>query len=384
MGTSALYDDSVLATNSHRLGDEAVSFDSHLGITKRSERLKASFDYMPFFVLYRRIDQYDRVNHVASLNLAYRLTSRVILGLHDSFSYENGMYQSLDRQQILSGLPSPTALNQMIIPYTTRALTNMSGLDLTFVKSRRTSLTLSGGYNQRKFGKQTAGEPLYNANGASGSLQFQYRVTEHTSFGILLLHQDATYQGGESFGNRLRSQIESTFLSVGSRLSPTVSVTFFGGPQYVRTIGQVSAGVGLARQFQGSGGGSITKQGRKTALDLSFQRMVSEGGGLYTATINTNASLGVRRQLVGRWEAGCMGGAARTDAALFQFANARTDALIGDINISRPFSHGSVFHISYNTTHQLSKGTRPTFANLDRNQVSVGFDYQLKAIPIGR
>jgi hypothetical protein len=79
-----------------------------------------------------------------------------------------------------------------------------------------------------------------------------------------------------------------------------------------------------------------------------------------------------------------MGGAARTDAALFQFANARTDALIGDINISRPFSHGSVFHISYNTTHQLSKGTRPTFANLDRNQVSVGFDYQLKAIPIGR
>jgi hypothetical protein len=384
MGASALYDDNVLGTNSQRLSDEALSFDSRLGITRQTERLTASFDYMPFFVLYRKIDQYDRANHAANLNLAYRLTSRVILGLHDTFSYQNGVYPSLTGQQILSGPAAPTALNQMIIPYTTRALTNMAGLDLTFVKSRRTSLTLSGGYNQLKFGKQTAGQPLYNGNGASGGLTFQYRVTEHTSFGLLLLHQDITYQGGRIFGNRLRSQIESTFLSVGSRLSPTVSVTVFGGPQYVRTIGQASAGAGLAEHFQASGGGSITKEVRKTALDVSFQRSVSDSGGLYTSVINSNATFGVRRRLVGHWEADWHGGAARVDASLFQLANGRIDALIGGIDINRPFSHGSVFHISYNTTHQLSKGTLPISADFDRNQVAVGIDYRFKAFPLGR
>jgi hypothetical protein len=272
----------------------------------------------------------------------------------------------------------------MIIPYTTRVLSNMPGLDLTFVKSRRTSLALSGAYDQRKFGKQTAGQRLYSSYGASGSLQFQYRVTEHTSFGILLLHQDTTYRGGEVFGNRVRSQIESTFLSVGSQLSPTVTVTVFGGPQYVRTIGLVSAGAGLAGHFQGAGGGSITKEVRKTALDLSFQRSISDGGGVYAFAISSNASFAVRRRLIGHWEVDCIAGAARVDASLFRLVNGRTDALTGRINISRPFSHGSVFHISYDTRHQLSKGTLPISADFDRNQVAAGIDYQFKAFSLAR
>jgi hypothetical protein len=384
MGVSGLYDDNVFARNSVRLSDEALSFDSHLGITRQTEHLTASFDYMPFYPLYRHIDQYDRLNHSANLGLTYRLTSRFFLGLHDTFSYLNGVYPSLTGQQIMSGPVSPTTLNQMTLPYTTRALLNMAGLDLTFVKSRRTSLTLSGGYDRRKFRSQIAGQPLYNGNGASGGLTFQYRATEHTSFGILLLHQDITYKGGEVFGYRLRSQIESTFLSLGSRLSPTVTVTVFGGPQYVRTIGQAPAAAGVARHFHPSGGGSITKQVRKTALDLSFQHFVSDSAGLYTSVIYTNAILGVRRRLVGDWEADFHSSAARADASLFQLANGRTDGLMGGISISRPFSHGSVFHISYDTWHQLSKGTLPVSFNVDRNQVSTGIDYQFKAFRLGR
>jgi hypothetical protein len=384
VGVSALYDDNVFARNSVRLSDEALSVDSHLGITKQTEHLTASFDYMPFYPLYRHIDQYDRLNHPANLGLTYRLSSRFFLGLHDTFSYLNGVYPSLTGQQIMSGPGSPTALNQMTLPYTTRALLNMAGLDLAFVKSRRTSLTLSGGYDQRKFRSQRAGQPLYNGNGASGGLTFQYRATEHTSFGILLLHQDTTYKGGEVFGYRLRHQIESTFLSLGSRLSPTVIITVFGGPQYVRTIGQVPAAAGVAPHFHPSGGGSITKQVRRTALDLSFQRSVSDSAGLYTSVIYTNAILGVRRRLVGDWEADFHSGAARVDASLFQLANGRTDGLMGGINISRPLSHGSVFHISYNSTHQLSKGSLPVSATFDRNQVSAGIDYQFKAFPLGR
>jgi hypothetical protein len=199
-----------------------------------------------------------------------------------------------------------------------------------------------------------------------------------------LLHQDTTYKGGEVFGYRLRSQIESALLSVGSRLSPTVTVTVFGGLQYVRTIGYASAGVGLAGHFQGSGGGSITKEVRKTALDLSLQRSVSGTGGLYTSVIYTNATFGVRRRLVGHWEADLHGGAAREDPTLFQFANGRIDGLTGGIDISRPISHGSVFHISYDTWHQLSKGTLPISATFDRNQVSAGIDYQFKAFRLGR
>jgi len=384
MGTSTLYDDNVLARNTERLSDEALSLDSHLGIVRQTEHMTLNFDYLPFFLLYRQINQYDRLNHSADLSLTYRLTPRFNLGLHDAFSYQNGVYPSLTGQQILSGPASPTALNQMTYSPTARTLSNMPGLDITFIASQSTSLTLSGGYNQRKFGNQGgAGQALYNSNGVSGALKFQYRVTDHTNFGFLLLHQDSTYQGGQIFGSRQRSQIESVIFSVGSRLSPTVTATVFGGPQYVRTI-QSSMGSSLAGKFQSSGGGSITKEVRQTALNLSFQRSVSDGGGLYTSVKNTNATLGVRRRLVGRWDAAVNCGAAQVDTSLIQLANEKTDSLIGGIDLSLPLRGASVFHISYSTIHQLSKGSLAAFPNSDRNQVTIGFDYGIKSVPLGQ
>jgi hypothetical protein len=382
MGASTFYDDNVLQKNSQRLSDEAVSFDSRLTFSRKTENLTITFDYLPYFVLYRQIDQFDRLNHTAQLNLTYRLSSHFILGLHGTFSYQNGVLQSLTGQQIMSGLGSPTTLNQAILPYTVRTLSNSSGLDLTYVKSHRTSLTLTGGYNQQKFGSQVAvGQRLYNSWGVSGGFQYQYLVTEHISFGLLLLHQDSTFRGSEVFGNTLRFQMESAVFSVGSRLSPTVTGTIFGGPECVRIIGQSAAAV--AGQFQPTGGGSITKEVRKTALDLTAQRSVSGGGGLYTLVKSTTASFGVRRRLVGRWEANLQGGAARADTSLLQFASGRTDALTGAFGLDRPLLRGSVFRISYNTTHQLSKGTIPISASFDRNLVTIGIDYRLKAIPLG-
>jgi len=383
-GASAFYDDNVFANNVGRVSDEGVSLSSHFGAARQTEHLRLTFDYMPFFMLYRQSDQYDRLNHTANVNLSYQLSPRFVLGLHDAFSYQNGLFPSLSGQQIMSGPASPTGLDQLIYPYTTRTLSNAAGLDVTFEKSRRTSVTLSGGFGQRKFGSQTTTQPLYNDVELSGGLQYQYRLTPHTSFGILLLHQDTTYQGGQVFGNRLRSQVENVFLSLGSRVSPSVTITVYGGTEYFRTIGESAVLVRTSGRFQGAGGASITKQVGKTAVDLSGQRLVSDGGGLYTSVIKTSASVGLRRRLVGRWEGSWYGGAIRADSSLFQLASGKTDGVMSGVSLSRPVARGSVFRVSYDTVHQLSKGTLPISATFDRNQVSVGFDYRLKAIDLGR
>jgi hypothetical protein len=383
MAASTFYDDNVLQTNKLRLSDEAASFGSSLALSKQTENVVLNFDYVPYFLLYRQVDQMDRLNHTANLNLTYRLSPHFNLELYDTISYQNGAYPSLTGQQIMSGLGSPTALNETIIPYTIRTLSNSSGLNLTYVKNRRTSLTLAGGYGQQRFGSRViAGQSLYNTRGLSGGFNYQYVVTEHTTLGLLIMHQDSTFRGGEALGNSLRFQSESAFISAGSRLSPTVTVTIFGGPQYVRTIGQ--SAVTVAGQFQPSGGGSITKEVRDTALDLSVQRSVSSSGGLYALVQFTTASLGVKRRLVGRWEANWRGGAARADNSLFQFASGRTDAVSGLFGLDRALSRGSVFRISYATNHQLSKGKLPISAGFDRNRVTAGIDFQLKAIPLGR
>ena len=113
MGASALYDDNVLGSNSDRLDDEALSFDSNFGISRQTEHLTFNFGYTPNFMLYRQITQYDRLNHSANLSLSYRLSARFSLDLSDTFSYQNGIYPSLTDGQILSGPVSPMALTTL-------------------------------------------------------------------------------------------------------------------------------------------------------------------------------------------------------------------------------------------------------------------------------
>jgi hypothetical protein len=384
VGVQGLYDDNVLASNSHRVGDEAVAFTPGLTISRHSDRLITSFDYTPFFMLYRRIDGLDRVNHFADLNASYQLSSRIVLGVHEGVSYQNGNYPALSQAPLMSGLPPATLPTQQILAYTTRDLTNAAGLDLTIVTSGRTRVTLAGGQNLVKYGNQTAGQPLYNGNGYNGSLMFEYRMTAHTSLGTYLVYQDTTYEGGQVFGNRLRSQVESAYLSLGTRLSPSVSVTLFGGPQYIGAVGYALTPASVSAHFQGSGGGSISKSVRNTALDATFQRAVAGSGGLYTSVINTNANFGVRRRLGGKFESTLHVGIAREDASLFEFANGKTDGVYAGIDISRPLSHGAVFHATYDSWHQVSKGTLPIVVNFDRNQVAVGIQYRLKSHPLAR
>jgi hypothetical protein len=384
VGVSTFYDDNVPERNSIRVGDEAVSLSSQLALFRQSERLKLDFSYTPFGLLYRQVDQYDSLNHDAGMNAIVRLSSRVNLGLHEAFSYRNGFFQSLTGQPISSGLGSPTALNQTISPYVTRALSNTSGLDLTYVKSGRTSLTFSSGFDRRQFGDQgVVGQQLYNSWGVNGELQYKYRVTEHTNLGLVLVHQDSTFRGAGVFGNSLRFQSESTFISIGSRLSPTVTVTIFGGPQYIRILGQPAA-AGATGQFQPAGGANITEQVRQTALSLSLQRTITDGGGVYTLVKSTSLDFGVRRRLLGRWEAAVQIGAARADTSLFQLASGTTNALIAGVRLDRPLAGGATLHASYETAHEKSSGALPFLADFDRNRVAIGVDYRFKAIPLGR
>lgn len=387
-GVSTQYDDNIFSSNLDRVRDEELSLTGHVGITRTTQGMTLDLQYTPFYQLYRQYTAFDHVNHAATFKTDFRLSPQWTLSLHDAFSYMNGAYPTVGAQPIPAGPPSPTALNTSISVPTTRNLNNTPGIDLKFVPGRRSSLTFSGGYVQQKFSTAAASSAasLYNTTGFNGGFHYEYRVTEHSTFGVNLLYQDSTYQGGQLFGGKVRTQVASPTVSWATQLSPTVTVSLFGGPQYVKTLGMISvAGVPsrIAAQIEPSGGGSVTKEVRKTALSFTAARAVTSGGGLYTSIVNDSLSLGARRRLVGRWEASLTASAARGDTSLLKLKG-ETDSAIGTFTLTRTLGRGSTFHISYATMHQLSSGSLPTTANLDRNQISVGFDYQFAAIPLGR
>jgi hypothetical protein len=98
---------------------------------------------------------------------------------------------------------------------------------------------------------------------------------------------------------------------------------------------------------------------------------------------STSVTFGVRRRLVGHWEAGLHGGATRLETSLLHLGTGTADALQGGVDLTRPFANGATFHVSYLSAHQLTSGTVPFGANYDRDMVTVGIDFRLKAISLG-
>jgi len=380
VGTSAFYDDNVLARNDLRLSDEALAIDSRLGVVLHSEHSLINFDYTPFFVLYRQFDRYDRLNHAANVSFKYALTRRLILGLRDSFSYQNGAYPTLAGSVEMSGLTSPAGLNRLLFPYTTRTLSNAAGLDLTFVQSAHTAVIVFGGYNTTHFESEVAGHPLYNGDGGSGGVTLQYRFNQFTNLGATAMYQDTVYHGGYSVDNHMRSQIESVLFSAGARLAPTLTVVLFGGPQHFQSIGEMLPGMSTSGRYTAAWGVSLTKQFHATALTGSLQRSVADGGGLFPSIVDTSANFAARRRLTGRWEVDVHAGLGRADTSLLLPVGDRTQTFDGGITFTRPMVRDSVLHLAYESTHQLTQGTLPMGFNFDRNQVTIGFDFGLSTL----
>ena len=297
LGVSTLYDDNIYQNNLERVGDEELSINSQARIVRQTAGTNLDFDYAPFFNLYRQHSEFNQVNQAASLSFTSALSSRWTLGLHDRFSYINGAYPTLGNQQIPAGPPSPTALNEAVLTPTVRTLSDAGGADLTFSESNRTSLTLSGTYNQQKFSGQTAAnQQLYSSRAFSGGVQYQYRVTERTNLGVTVLHQDSTFSGGEIFGSNLRTQTERCFLRWGQRSPPAFRLRFLADRitftrLAVSCPGRRSQANFACRRWQHHQGSSPDR------LQSCRGEIASSGGGLYPETVQTTASLGVRRRL---------------------------------------------------------------------------------------
>ncbi len=381
-GATTFYNDNVFMTNATRDRDEGLSFTSIFAFTRQTENSSFNFNYVPSFYIYDHTDEYDRLNHTGSLDLKYRFSPRWVLMMSDSTSYQNGLLQAVAGQPISSGISSPSSPNQSIFPTTSRTFSNAGAMDITFVKSNRSSISFTGNYNSQEFSNQeTAGESLFNGRQATGGFQYQHLVTEHTSVGFELLHEDSTYRGGSVVGGLQRYQTESALLAFQSHFKPSLTVSLFGGGQYVTTFGE-SAGVSATRSTQWAGGGSVTKAVRRTAVDLSVQRRVSDSGGVYGQVEYNTAMVGLRRRLVGLWEADLRASGSRITTEEPQIGSGRAEAIQGEFDVARSFGKNSSVRISYINSHQLTSGTLPFGQNFDLNLVTLAIDFRLKPIPI--
>jgi hypothetical protein len=269
---------------------------------------------------------------------------------------------------------------------TLRQLALSSRIDAAYQASQRDSVGLYVGESTLDFKQQiSSGGNLQNMAEKDAGLFYQHRVTRHTTFGGNYLFQDIR------FGANSRTHVQSAFLSYAQQISPSVTVSVFGGPQYVRThdlyllpLGPFTLEIPINEAaWHWAIGGTLTKQLNSTALLLTAQRQVSNGGGLMGAVVSTSTGVSLRRRLPGHWDAIWSGSYARNSSVSSGSFTSEYQSETAGFALQRPLTEKTSLRFSYDYLHQRGTGQSLLSGNLDRNLVTVQFTYRFHQIELG-
>jgi hypothetical protein len=399
LSTETGYDSNIGNLGEQPVGGAFLSLGPNIGVTRQGEHLAIDLDYNPRYLFYPGHEQYDNLNQALTLGVSYRFTPRVTLEVRDSFSSQSGNFQPglSNPSSSVPGLGPPTTLNQTVYTGFVSQQNNAVRVDAIYQMSSRTSFTLFGGYDQLHFtGQPTNGQQLFNTRGTSGGLQYGYRLSEHTTLGVLYLYQNFSFEGSQSvIGAQSRITTHSVLASFAWRLSPSVALSVFGGPQYIPSEEYFvpsptlpGSGVTVANplfrsQWNEAAGGRLTKQGEKTAFNLIAQRTVTNGGGLLTAVTSSTVGVGARRKLLRGWDASLNVTYALTDGlTLPSLPRNNLSSETATFALDHPLSQTMTARFSYTFTHQSNPALLPVAATFDRSRVSLSFTYRAKSIPL--
>jgi hypothetical protein len=390
-GSEAGYDSNVLGgTGSGHTGDEIYSFGPHFSVLHQGLHFMLEVDYQPYFQMYQRVTQYDHVNQTLAFDTKIKLTSQWTLHVRDSFARQTGLYQPELGDTFVTGLGPPTTLNTSIYTPFASERDNNVRFDIGYQGSTRSSISFFGAYGQRDYSGQPSGtQQLLNTQNVSAGWQYTYRLSAHATFGATVMFQRFNSSGALPLGGASRVTTASVLGSLGWHVRPTVTISAWGGPQYSIPEGTVEAGSSVAQsvsnQLGWAAGGTISKQAGRTALLITANRMVSDGGGYLAYARSSTLDFGLRRHLARRWDASLDLMAAQNNSFDIGFGSGNFKTQNAAVGFQHPISDKLSAHITYNFMRESSGGAvQPFGIGFDRSRVTAGVSYQLKGIPIGR
>jgi hypothetical protein len=379
-GYYAAYDSNPAGLSMGAQADLVQDTTGHFVLLHNGPRLDALIEYLPYYEAYQHYSEWNRFNQLFSADVELKATEHWSFRIRDDFTDQTGLYTPQTGESAVSGVGSPTSLNNTVLAPLSNERGNSIRADATYQWSERTSLAAFVGYETRTFSGQIPGTLLYDTNGESGGGQYAWRASEHTTLGVLYLFQRVDISGQLQPGDATRMDVQSALPTVGWKPRPSVDLEFFGGPQAVKQYG---AGPAPLSQVEWAGGGTLTLQGQRSAVLFTAQRLVSDGGGLLSFVSNSYAAVSVRRRLLGQWD-GTLGlSVAQNQSLGIADGSSNLNAQTASFDLERRLRRNLVFEAGYAYARQTSSGTAPAGADFHRNRVISGLSWQWGTIPLG-
>jgi hypothetical protein len=379
---TSTYTDNLLGGVSPRpVGEESYSVAPYVALDETTSRAHSILTFNPGFTFYQHTSDRNEADENASLDVSYRLSPHVRLNVVDSFrKSSNFLNQPNTFGNPVFGSGQASAVT--VVAPVADQLSNTGTAQLTNQFGPNAMAGVSGSFTNLHYSNSAEVPGLYDSGSRGGSAFYTHRLSGRHYVG-------ATYQYqmllAYPIGFRAETQTHGLMLFYSIYMKPTVSLSFFGGPQYSDTEETIAPAL---RAWSPAGGTSLAWQGRLTNIAMSYSRMIAPGGGLIGAVHQDAVTMSIRWQLARNVNAGIQASYASNSllipTSVGQFGGLADGghSLSGGASLQRQLGQHIIVGLKYSRLHQDYKIAAISGAP-DTNQGSVSISYQF-ARPLGR
>ncbi len=389
VGLGASYDDNALNSDSNHVGAFSYSVTPHIVWDQSTSRLRWTFDYAAGLIVNQRLSERNQASHALGVDLQYRLSPHVKVGVHDHFSITTGFF---DQLQGNATTPPVGVLQQpnssVITPLATRT-GNLGMADIIYQFGAGSVIGASGSFYTSRYGTPPQGTAtLVDTTTEAADGFYSHRFSPRNWSGVDYRFQRLTFQPGTD-GTVTHSLL--FFHTI--YLQPHMLLSVYAGPEYSELDSHtITTVVVLPRvlivslpvsnnQWSVAAGASYGWQGEHTSAQVSAARRVSDGGGLLEAVQLNNVSGALRRQLTRSSTLGFGAGYAQSNA-LGNSSTAANSLKTASGNVSWERRLGANLGLGLGYAREYQQGvTVKNRVDHNRGWVSISYDFSR---PIGR
>ena len=374
---SAYNDNLITQTNGRPVSDVSYSIVPTIALDLTRSRLEGVLSYSPGFTFYQKTTSRNEADQNLDLNFKYRLTPHVTVSVQDSFQKTSNAF-SLSNSGSTTVSGSAQSPNDSVIAPIASLLRNTGTVEITYQFAANAMVGANGVFSNLHYPNPAQVPGLFDSSSKGGSAFYAYRLSGKHYIG-------ATYQYQMLLAtpNQIQNetQTHSILFFYTLYLQRTLSVSFFGGPQYSDTE---QSGLLPFRKWSPSTGVSLGWQGPHSGLAATYSRTITGGGGLGGAVHSSMASVTMRQQFTRSWSAS-LGANYSINSVLDPLIpfNSGGHTISGNVALQRSIGQHFGLGLGYMRLHQ-SYGNVPAISNApNRNQVFLSLGYQFQR-PLGR
>jgi hypothetical protein len=385
ISASASVDDNNNNSVSHPISGAQYFIASSLAIQQSRSHLQWNLGYSPGLTIFVPSNILpDQFSQSFGGKLHYDVTKRFSIGLRQDYLRTNDPFQQLGRAPLQPGIDVIDRPGSVALP-DLRRTSLLSGVQLDYRLAKYTAVGVTGTFMQTHYDQSSGNaNSLIDTRNSSGSAFLSHQFSRRQSVGMQYQFDDLVFSQGSS-----RTTSHSVLLFDQIAINPHMNFSIFAGPEYSRVHNQELVNllffvvqVPVSKTLLSSAGGATFNwSGNHSAVQASFVRRVSDGGGLLGSVEMNDAALQIRTKLARRWVATLDGDMAQ-DTLLQVSGNGKMQVIQAGGGISHELARNMWLRVSYQRMRRTGGYLAPLgFGNHNRLTLSLERSFSL---PLGR